>query len=407
MEIWRRNLYTIWFSMLLLIMGFSFTFPILPLFFKELGVTDSGKAAFWTGLSGGAMGAGMLIFGPIWGMVGDRYGRKKNAIRAAMGGMLATGLTGLATDVSHVLILRFLYGAGTGMMATSSALVAATTPKEKVGYAMGVLVSAPFIGTTLGPLAGGILVDTVGFRAAFFVGAGVQAVAGLMYLLLVKEKFEPPPEAQRSVGNYLGNLFGLAASRAMFSALMLIFMVQLAPTLILPVLPLFISELQANTGATISGAVFSLMGLAGAVSSYLTGRISARVGPRTILFACATMAGLLYIPMAAATSVYQVMVLIPLAGLFKGPIQATTSAIIARSAPPDRLGSAFGLMQSANSLAGGIGPVMGGSIADAISLRAVFLVNGLGFLVVAALTTVLVKAEGKAPAPQPEAVPRS
>jgi len=54
---WRRNLAALWFAQLTAIFGFSFAFPFLPVYLRQLGIHDAGALAVWTGVAGGASGA--------------------------------------------------------------------------------------------------------------------------------------------------------------------------------------------------------------------------------------------------------------------------------------------------------------------------------------------------------------
>ena len=110
---WKRNIAVIWFVLFSSVIGFSFVFPFLPLFIQDdlgVGVDDPGKASLWSGLAGAAMGIAMFFSGPIWGVLGDRYGHKKNVMRALLGGVVVMILTGLSANVYHLVIFRFLSG---------------------------------------------------------------------------------------------------------------------------------------------------------------------------------------------------------------------------------------------------------------------------------------------------------
>ncbi len=50
--------------------------PFLPLYIRELGVTDDGDIALWAGLALGVTPAVAALCGPLWGRVGDRFGNK-------------------------------------------------------------------------------------------------------------------------------------------------------------------------------------------------------------------------------------------------------------------------------------------------------------------------------------------
>ncbi|MBM3940644.1 MAG: hypothetical protein FJ318_07105 [SAR202 cluster bacterium] len=69
---WRRNLLVLWIAQAVSTPGFTFTFPFFPLFFQQLGVAEPERAAFWTGVSGWALGFGSFLASPIWGVVGDQ-----------------------------------------------------------------------------------------------------------------------------------------------------------------------------------------------------------------------------------------------------------------------------------------------------------------------------------------------
>src|SRR5919107_566577 len=75
-EAWRRNLYVVMFAVFVSFSGFTFVMPFLPLYIEQLGVTNEGDAALWSGL---IFGISPLISGflaPVWSVLAERYGRK-------------------------------------------------------------------------------------------------------------------------------------------------------------------------------------------------------------------------------------------------------------------------------------------------------------------------------------------
>ena len=119
-------------------MGFSFMDPFMSLFVQDLGIDDPGCAALWAGAAIGVSGIPAFIFGPIWGVMGDRFGRKKNVLRAIFGTASRLLLIGLSTNVYQFIVFRLIYGMVTGVDAVSTALIAATSPKERILFGMGV-----------------------------------------------------------------------------------------------------------------------------------------------------------------------------------------------------------------------------------------------------------------------------
>ena len=73
---WRRNVWAVAAASFLGYTGFTLVMPFLSLFIGELGVTDVGRVAMWTGLSLGVTPALTAILAPVWGRLGDRFGRK-------------------------------------------------------------------------------------------------------------------------------------------------------------------------------------------------------------------------------------------------------------------------------------------------------------------------------------------
>src|SRR5439155_2114300 len=56
--------------------GFTLVMPFLPLYIRQLGVTDVGEIALWTGLCLGVTPGITAVLSPLWGRLADRYGRK-------------------------------------------------------------------------------------------------------------------------------------------------------------------------------------------------------------------------------------------------------------------------------------------------------------------------------------------
>jgi len=72
---WRRTLLVAFVAQVLALMGFTLIFPFLPLYIQTLGV--HGRAVpIWAGVISFSGSLPLVLMGPVWGSVGDRYGRK-------------------------------------------------------------------------------------------------------------------------------------------------------------------------------------------------------------------------------------------------------------------------------------------------------------------------------------------
>src|SRR5215813_9857931 len=194
---WRRNLAALWFAQFTAIFGFSFAFPFLPVYLRQLGVHDPGQLALWTGVTAGASGASLAIMSPIWGTLADRYGRRAMLLRAMIGGAVTVGLMGFARGPVDLLVLRLLQGATAGTVAAATALVASGTPRARVGWALGVLTSAVAVGTAFGPLLGGLAATLLGVRAIFWAGGALLGAATIPVFAVVREIRTGPADAAR------------------------------------------------------------------------------------------------------------------------------------------------------------------------------------------------------------------
>ncbi|GBD10367.1 Tetracycline resistance protein, class C [bacterium HR23] len=372
---WHRTLVITALVQGITVMGFSFVFPFIPLFIQELGVKGPRQAALWAGVAAGVGGISMFFSAPIWGALGDRYGRKKNVLRGTFGGALVMVLTGVVANVYQLVGVRLLMGLLTGAVPAMMGLVASLAPRPRLGMAIGVLQGMMNLGNTVGPLLGALLVHGVGYRGAFFVAGGVLALMGLVVTFGVDEHFTPPPRDGRQ--GILQNIRSLLAMPGMPVVLLLLFLVQFVPNVMFPVLPLFMGALAPASKASLAGIAFALLGVMGAVGAYLSGPLGARLGVLRLLVLAPLVSAVGFVGLLLAREPWQALTAIVVVGTCQGLSVAQTSALMGYVVPRERMGPAYGLLQSANSMGFWLGPLVGGLVAGAVGLRPVFAVNAL------------------------------
>ncbi len=130
---------------------------------------------------------------PLWGKLGDRYGRKLLLEISLAVFVSASALCGAAQDITQLIALRIVQGAAAGglmtlAMATVGDLVA---PRERGRY-QGYIAATFAVATVVGPLIGGVLVQHASWRWVFLVNLpiGLAALAGLALRL-------PAPTTER------------------------------------------------------------------------------------------------------------------------------------------------------------------------------------------------------------------
>ena len=375
---WRRNLYIIFAVEFFVLMSYSFPSPFLPMLIQTMGKFTDREAAFWTGIASAIMGVTLFITAPVWGIIADRWGRKPMVIRAMFGITAVSVAMAVVPNVYWLVILRAITGLFGGSMAAASALVASTTPREKIPFAMGILMMAIFGGSAFGPLVGGVMADLMGYRVIFYVVGAVYFMGGVIVLFFVRENFVPVPKEQIAT---FSKLWKLMKSPQILPLLIVLCVLAIGPSLLSPIIPLFVQQLSAKDAAGAAGLAMGLMGVVTAISSIIAGRMGNRIDLKKMLIWGCLFTGVLYLPPVFATTVFWFILLMALSGVFNGGIMVPFNSLIALSVSQTEQGMAYGLQQSANSLGGAIGPLLGGVLASTVGLKSVFPASAALFII--------------------------
>jgi len=133
-------------------------------------------------------------FQTSFGRLGDRSGMKRVFVLGVTVFTIGSFLAGLSGGVPELLAFRIVQGVGAAMMsAIASALIVTAFPAPERGRALGINLSAVYIGLTAGPFVGGILVQVFGWRSIFYVNVPIGIVTVVLaYLYLKEERTERP-----------------------------------------------------------------------------------------------------------------------------------------------------------------------------------------------------------------------
>jgi len=373
---WRVTLYTTWVAQVFAIVGFSFVMPFMPFYIRDLGVTDPKLVALWAGLLGSGSGITMALAGPVWGWVADRYGRKLMVQRAMFGGAIILALMGLARNVHELFGLRVLQGAITGTVPASVALVSSVVPKARLGFSLGLMQTAVFSGSAIGPYLGGIVADHFGYRVPFGVTGALLFTGGMLVLFGAKERFVRPTS---EAGEQPLRLREVLAIPGLLPLLCVFLLMHHINSLVMPIFPLYVEDIMGEPGAAASetGLIIAVTGIAAAFSSVAVGRLSDRFGHKRMLIVCTAVSGLMCLPQAAAQSVGQLLVLRAIFGLGAGGMFPAMNAMVAGIVPRRSLGQAYGLTTTFSAAGWAIGPALGGWVASQVGYRVPFLIVGV------------------------------
>ncbi|MCX4860652.1 MDR family MFS transporter [Streptomyces canus] len=138
---------------------------------------------------------------PLWGKLGDQYGRKRLFQTAIVIFLIGSALCGMAQDMPQLIAFRALQGlGGGGLMVLSMAIVGDLVPPRERGRYQG-LFGAVFGATSvLGPLLGGLFTEHLSWRWVFYVNLPVGVVA----LAVIAVVLRIPRKSMKHVIDYLG-----------------------------------------------------------------------------------------------------------------------------------------------------------------------------------------------------------
>jgi MFS transporter, DHA1 family, multidrug resistance protein len=359
-DVARTNLWVTVAMVFVVFTGFAFVLPFLPLYVRELGVADEEQAALWAGVLIGVAPLLAGLLAPVWGRLADRYGQKPMAVRALASYVVLLMLSALVTDVWQLFALRTGVGLFGGIGPLGLAMAASALPRASTGLAVGRIQAAQILSAAVGPLAGGLLADTVGIRWTF----GLTSVLCAVALLLVMRYYVEVPRVVSATEpkTPFTLVLRLPGVLALLVALLLVNFVGRSFT---PILPLQLSRLGVSPLALASstGLLISIYAVAAASSAALLGRASQKRSPR-ILLAISLLAGAATVlPLAFAGSFAAFAAFAILLGLSSGGALTLCYTIGGLMVPSAHRTTAFGFFSAAALFGGSISPSVAGVIA--------------------------------------------
>lgn len=141
------------------------------------------------------------VTGPIYGKLGDLYGRKIVLQTAIVIFLIGSALCGIAQNMVELIGFRALQGLGAGgLLVTAIAVVGDIVPPRERGRYQGLFGAVFGVSTVIGPLLGGFFVDNLTWRWIFYVNLPVGALA----LFVIGAVFHSRAEHVRHAIDYLG-----------------------------------------------------------------------------------------------------------------------------------------------------------------------------------------------------------
>lgn len=353
-----RRLVILFLTIFIDLMGFGIFIPVVPFVARDLGASDA-----LVGDTAVVFSVLMYLFGPFWGAVSDRYGRRPViAIAVAISGVSYLLFT-FAHGIVLLFISRMLTGVGSANIAAAQAYITDITPPENRAKSLGLVGAAFGLGFIAGPPLGGVVYHYLGTAWVGYVAAGLCLVNLLgIWLLLPESLHQRDPHAPIRFAPITATVRALRDIR--FRDIYLIGFIYIAAfSMMQTAVPLLWKDDYGLTEAQIS-YMFAAVGLASAiVQGGLLGWLNKRFGERrlvimgTILVAAGlALTGLVprawFIPAA----------FVPIAclALGNGMLWPSLAAMLTRQADQKEQGQVLGMNQSFGSLGRIAGPFMAG-----------------------------------------------
>jgi MFS family permease len=371
-QYWRRNLAVCVVGSFTTLVAMTLMLPFLPLYVEELGVHGHAAIVQWSGIAYSATFFTAALVAPLWGRLGDRYGRKPMLVRASLGMAITMSLIGMSQNIWQLVALRLLAGFAGGYSSGSTILIVTQTPRHRSAWALGVLSSGIMAGNLIGPLLGGTLPPLIGLRGTFWVAGAAIFAAFIATCVFVKEAPRPARAAKHPQA---GGWAALPDKRPIIAMLITGALLMLANMSIEPIITVYVATLVHDPARVtlVAGLAMSAAALGSIVAASRLGRLADRVGHPKVIVGALAVSALLLVPQAFVTAGWQLVALRFLMGVSLAALLPCIATVIRHNAPDHAAGSVLGYSVSAQFAGQVLGPLIGGFVGGHLGMRAVFL----------------------------------
>lgn len=356
----NSRLLTLFFTMVVMMLGFGIIIPIMPFYVEHFGAGGSELGALIAVFS-----VMQFISSPFWGSMSDRYGRKKIMMIGVLGNALSLIVIGLAHSMTTIFISRAVEGLiSSATLPTVMAYISDSTTQEERGGGMGVIGAAMGVGMVLGPGLGGWL-SAKSLSFPFFLAACMSFLSLAMIWFVLPESLPVERRASEvrkfrgpALGQMWKELFG-----PMGFLMVLAFLVNFALANFEGIFGLYADKRYGYTPTQV-GSVMVVVGLiSSAVQMLVTGPATRKLGEPNVIRLSLVASAVGFVFMALVPN----NILVPLSvGFFvfsNAMLRPSIVSLTSKRAQGGQ-GMALGMNNAFQSLGRVVGPLWAGMMFD-------------------------------------------
>ncbi len=358
----KSPLFVLFITIFIDLLGFGIIIPVLPNFAKGLGASGFTVTAI-----AGIYSLFQFIFGPFWGTLSDRLGRRPIILVSILVTALSYVLIGFSDSILLLFISRSLSGVGSANISAANAYIADISTPENRTKNMGMIGAAFGLGFIFGPIIGGYLFKDFGMMGVGLFTAGLCVINLIMAWFLLPESltvFNKDAAFRFKPITDLSEVLKIDTVKQVFWVSFLF----VAAFSMMQITAALLWEDVYGKDEVQRGYVFTFIGVCSTiVQGTLVGPLNKIFGEKKLLIGGLSLLsfGIFFIPFVPNYLFfpleYGCMLLIALAN---GGISPSILSLVSSSAPKNSQGKVLGLLQSFSALARFVGPPIGGFLYD-------------------------------------------
>jgi len=355
-------------------LGIGLVWPIMPKLIEEMTGGPVSNAATIYGLLVSGYALMQFLFGPIMGILSDRYGRRPIILISLAGLGVDYVILALAPNLTWIVVGRLMAGVLGATVSTSNAFIADVTPKDKRAAAFGMIGAAFGVGFIFGPLIGGVL-GNIDLRYPFYLAAAISLLNVTFGYFVLPESL--PLKKRRAIrwkeANPLSALMQVRKYRSVAAFSIALFLAGLAQSGLQAIWVLW-SGVQLGWNIADAGYSLAVVGVATViVQGGLVRIIVPKLGERRVVFLgyLISAGAFFFLPIVTVSWIVYAGIIVHIIGW--GSASPALQALMSKAVPEDQQGLLQGTISSVNSVGMIIGPIMATQIFSLFTGRFAYL----------------------------------